>query len=100
MRVKDLMQSKVFTVDPEEKVDRVFYLLHYERIRHLPVVERGKVVGIVSDRDLYKALGPRSRRRSRWKARRSEQRTGPATGSISSTASSGNGGLTTCGASN
>jgi acetoin utilization protein AcuB len=26
----------------------------------LPVVEKGKVVGIVSDRDLYKALGPKS----------------------------------------
>jgi len=34
-----------------------------EKIRHLPVLERGKVIGIVSDRDLYKALGPRSRRR-------------------------------------
>ncbi len=29
-------------------------------MRHLPVIEKGKVVGIVSDRDLYKALGPKS----------------------------------------
>jgi acetoin utilization protein AcuB len=39
----------------------VFFLLHYEKIRHLPVMENKKVVGIVSDRDLYKALGPKSR---------------------------------------
>jgi acetoin utilization protein AcuB len=60
MRVEDLMTSKVFTVEQDDLIDRVFFLLHYERIRHLPVVERGKVIGIVSDRDLYKALGPRS----------------------------------------
>ncbi len=64
MKVKNVMTDEVFTVGPEESVDRVFFLLHFEKIRHLPVVSRGKVVGIVSDRDLYKALGPRSRRRN------------------------------------
>ena len=62
--VEELMQKKVFTVEPDDLVDRVFFLIHYERIRHLPVVEDGRVVGIVSDRDLYKALGPRHRPRS------------------------------------
>jgi acetoin utilization protein AcuB len=62
--VEELMQKKVFTVEPDDLVDRVFFLIHYERIRHLPVVENGRVVGIVSDRDLYKALGPRHRPRS------------------------------------
>jgi len=62
MNVRDLMQSQVFTVEPEDMIDRVFFLFHYEKIRHLPVVEKRKVVGIVSDRDLYKALGPRSRK--------------------------------------
>jgi acetoin utilization protein AcuB len=61
--VKQLMQTRVFTVGPDDRVDRVFFLLHYEKIRHLPVVDRNKVIGIVSDRDLYKALGPRGRRR-------------------------------------
>lgn len=61
--VKQLMQTRVFTVGPDDRVDRLFFLLHYEKIRHLPVVDRNKVVGIVSDRDLYKALGPRGRRR-------------------------------------
>lgn len=60
LKVKDLMQSSVYTVDPDDMIDRVFFLLHYEKIRHLPVVEKEKVVGIVTDRDLYKALGPKS----------------------------------------
>ncbi len=63
MKVKELMQTKVFTVSPNDSVDRVFFLLHYEKIRHLPVLERRTVVGIVSDRDLYKVLGPRGRER-------------------------------------
>ncbi len=29
-------------------------------MRHLPVVEKGKVIGMVSDRDMYKALEPKS----------------------------------------
>ncbi|WP_445371770.1 CBS domain-containing protein [Methylomonas sp. HW2-6] len=60
MLVSELMTTKVFTVEPHDLIDRVFFLIHYEKIRHLPVVEKGKLVGIVSDRDLYKALGPKS----------------------------------------
>jgi acetoin utilization protein AcuB len=57
MKVKELMQTKVKTVSPEDKVDKVFLLFNFERIRHLPVVEKKKVVGIVSDRDLKKMMG-------------------------------------------
>ena len=60
LKVKDLMKDSVYTVGPDDMIDRVFFLLHYEKIRHLPVVEKEKVVGIVTDRDLYKALGPKS----------------------------------------
>ena len=60
MRVEDIMTAKVFTVEQHDLIDRVFFLIHYEKIRHLPVVEKGKVIGIVSDRDLYKVLGPKN----------------------------------------
>ena len=62
MKVRELMKRKVITVDIEDPVDRVFFLIHFEKIRHLPVLERKQCVGIVSDRDLYKALGPRGKR--------------------------------------
>jgi len=61
MKVKDLMSKKLFTVGPEEMLDKVFFLFNFESIRHLPVVEKGKVVGVISDRDLKKILGPRKK---------------------------------------
>lgn len=60
MRIEEIMTRKVYTVEQHDLIDRVFFLINYEKIRHLPVVEKGKVIGIVSDRDLYKALGPKS----------------------------------------
>lgn len=60
MKVKDLMQESVYTVSPNDLIDRVYFLLHYEKIRHIPVVAKNVVHGMVSDRDLYKALGPKS----------------------------------------
>jgi acetoin utilization protein AcuB len=57
MKVKDLMQTKVWTVSPSDTIDRVFLLLKLEKIRHLPVTEKDKVVGMVSDRDLSKIWG-------------------------------------------
>lgn len=62
MTVKELMENQVFVVEPEDTVDRVFFLMRYEGIRHVPVVEKKRVIGIISDRDLYKALGPRSKK--------------------------------------
>ncbi len=59
MRVAEIMSHKVHTVNQHENISRVMYLMNYEKIRHLPVVEKGRIVGIVSDRDLYKALGTR-----------------------------------------
>jgi len=58
MKVKELMTQVVYSVTPEDNVDRVFFLFNFENIRHLPVVEKGKLVGILSDRDLKKVLGP------------------------------------------
>lgn len=61
MKVKDLMSKKVFTVGPEDMLDKVFFLFNFEAIRHLPVVEKNKLVGVLSDRDLKKIMGPRKK---------------------------------------
>jgi acetoin utilization protein AcuB len=61
MKVKDLMSKKLFTVGPEDMLDKVFFLFNFEAIRHLPVLDKGKVVGVLSDRDLKKILGPRKK---------------------------------------
>lgn len=57
MQVADIMTTKVHTVNQHDLIDRVLFFLNYEKVRHVPVVEKGRVVGMVSDRDLYKALG-------------------------------------------
>ena len=60
MKVSDLMTKKVIAVTPEDMVDKVFVLFHFEGIRHLPVVtDKGSLVGIITDRDIKKVLGPR-----------------------------------------
>jgi len=55
--VRALMRAKVLTVAPEVLLERVIHLLRYRRIRHVPVEVQGKLVGIISDRDVRRALG-------------------------------------------
>jgi CBS domain-containing protein len=52
MRVRDLMTAKPITVDPETPMLEARQRMVEDRIRHLVVVENGRVVGIVTDRDI------------------------------------------------
>jgi CBS domain-containing protein len=54
--VWQIMSSPVVTVSPEEAVHRCMEIMTEQRIRHLPVVEKGKMVGIISIGDLVKAV--------------------------------------------
>ena len=53
--VEDSMTREVVTLSPEATAKEALALCRERRIRHLPVVEDGKLVGIVSDRDLRSA---------------------------------------------
>ena len=59
LRVRDAMTREVVTVGPEAGVGEAWGLCREHGIRHLPVVEGGKLVGIVSDRDLRDVSPPR-----------------------------------------
>lgn len=50
--VKDSMTREVVTLSPQDTAKAALALCRERRIRHLPVLEGGKLVGIVSDRDL------------------------------------------------
>ncbi len=59
LRVRDAMTRDLVTVGPEESAARAWGLCRERNIRHLPVVEGGRLVGIVSDRDLRDLSPPR-----------------------------------------
>jgi CBS domain-containing protein len=54
--VSDIMSDKVCTAALEDSVDKCMNTMTDRRIRHLPVVSGGKVVGMISIGDLVKAV--------------------------------------------
>lgn len=55
--VEGLMRARVFTVTPEAPLPEVSDLFRRRRIRHVPVVSADRLMGIISDRDVRRALG-------------------------------------------
>jgi CBS domain-containing protein len=54
--VRDIMTADVVSVRLDDSVERCMGLVTDRRIRHLPVLENGHVVGVVSIGDLVKAV--------------------------------------------
>ena len=54
--VRDIMTAAVITVQPETPVEKCMQVMTERRVRHLPVIEAGRVVGMVSIGDLVKAV--------------------------------------------
>jgi acetoin utilization protein AcuB len=55
MQVEKRMKATPITVSPEDSFRHAMTLIRQRGIRHLPVVEGGRLVGIVTDRDLRQA---------------------------------------------
>jgi CBS domain-containing protein len=54
--VRDIMDRHVTYVRPEQTVEQCMALMSDKRVRHLPVLEEKKVVGILSIGDLVKSI--------------------------------------------
>ena len=58
MTVDSIMSRKVFKVRMDDTIATVREIFDHVRFHHLLVVEKRKLVGVISDRDLLKALSP------------------------------------------
>ncbi len=54
--VKDIMTATVITVSPSDSIDDCMEKMSAKRIRHLPVVDNGKMMGIISIGDVVTAI--------------------------------------------
>lgn len=50
--VRDLMTVKVLTCEPNDRATSIMALMASKRVRHVPVVMEGKLIGMVSVRDV------------------------------------------------
>jgi len=55
MLVRDLMEKEVVSLEVSDSLDLADDIMRLGRIRHMPVVSGERVVGIVSQRDLFRA---------------------------------------------
>ena len=54
--VKDIMTTRVYYVDPETTTQECIAMMTKNRIRHLPVMQKGKLDGLISIGDIIKAI--------------------------------------------
>ena len=56
IQVRDIMTSKIITVHPGQTVEECMALMTEKRIRHLPVTEGERLIGVLSIGDLVKEV--------------------------------------------
>jgi CBS domain-containing protein len=54
--VSEIMTATVISIGPEQTVAQAMQLMTEHRIRHLPVMDAGRVMGVLSIGDLVKAV--------------------------------------------
>lgn len=52
--IKDVMSKNLLIITPEDDLDYAMSIMTNKRIRHLPVIDKGRIVGLVSIRDVVK----------------------------------------------
>jgi CBS domain-containing protein len=55
-QVREIMSGKVYSVQPDQTIDDCMKLMTENRIRHLPVINEGQLVGVLSIGDVVKAI--------------------------------------------
>jgi predicted transcriptional regulator len=55
IKVKNIMNSPIITISPNEEILEASRILRKNMIKRIPVVENGKLVGIITDTDIAKS---------------------------------------------
>jgi acetoin utilization protein AcuB len=58
MKVRDYMKSPVFAVTPDTLIDNALETMREKHVRRLPVVENGRLVGLVTRNIIAEAIPP------------------------------------------
>ena len=66
MFVKEVMTPELITISPQTTLPKITHLMREHKIRRLPVVADGTLVGIVSDHDVMAAMPSPATTLSRW----------------------------------
>jgi CBS domain-containing protein len=54
--IKEIMTENPFTITPDDSIETCMELMSEKHFRHLPIVEDGKTVGMISIGDVVKAI--------------------------------------------
>jgi len=55
-KVKEIMKTQAYTTTPDTPIEEAAMLMHDKKIGCLPVIEDSKLVGIISDRNIFQVL--------------------------------------------
>lgn len=55
-QVREIMTTRVVYAEPEQNIEECMALMTEKRIRHLPVIDEGRLVGVISIGDLVKSI--------------------------------------------
>tara|TARA_B110000211_G_scaffold64895_1_gene74661 strand:+ start:1543 stop:1974 length:432 start_codon:yes stop_codon:yes gene_type:complete len=58
MQIKSLMTKRVVSVDMDDTLATIKGIFEHMYFHHVLVIEKAKLLGVISDRDLFKALSP------------------------------------------
>ena len=58
-KVKAIMTKNVVTADIKEGLNKIHEIMCTASFRHLPIVDKGKLIGIVSNRNLISSISPK-----------------------------------------
>ena len=57
MKVSEIMTTRLIVVSPDTTLDETMRLMEENRVRHFPVVDEERLIGVVSDRAVLRATG-------------------------------------------